>query len=96
MGFFGRLLAPFLSLFGLGHRSRAVVPAYEPAPWLKAKRRRSHSTSACCHRNTTARRRVKREMEKRSRRINWGSSSILWEATWLWLRFATDGIGPQN
>jgi len=38
---------------------------------LRSKDRR-HKTMACCHRNATARRRVKREMEKRSRHINWG------------------------
>ena len=63
MGFFGRLLAPFLSLFRFAHRPHAGVSAYEPAPWTHAKRRRSHSTTARCRANRTARHRVKREME---------------------------------
>jgi hypothetical protein len=71
----GRIIAFLGGLLGFGRRSGARArnrPIYEVADGLQHKRRHGHKTTARCRLNRIARRRVKREMEKRSRRINWG------------------------
>lgn len=71
----GRIIAFLGALigFGRGREARGIKrPVFEVADWLQRKRKRGHKTTARCRLNRTARRRVKREMEKRSRRVNWG------------------------